>query len=212
MAWKTINRIKEPAADGPPLSPALKEKIRSFFSRYETKRAAILPALHMVQDDLGQLSWPAMREVAELLEIPASDVFDTVSFYTHFWTTRRGEKVVMVCRSVSCEVMGANEVLAECKRVLGIDEHQTTPDGKYSLVTEECLAACDHAPCLYVNEKCHKKVKPDDVRRILEDEDNDKLDIPRSNLYDGVGDRDEPVAAAASVEDEQPKDQQDEDA
>jgi NADH-quinone oxidoreductase subunit E len=187
MAWKAVNRKEKPAAgEGPVLSEALKEKIRSFFPRYETKRAVLLPALHMIQDDLGYIGWQAMEEVAELLEIPASDVFGTVSFYTYLWTQPRGAKVVTVCRSISCELMGANEVLAECKKVLGIDEHQTTPDGKYSLMTEECLACCDHAPCMYVNEKCYKNVQPSQVRAILEDPHNDRLDIPRSDLYDGV--------------------------
>ena len=187
MAWKAVNRSeKAAAAEGPALSEALKDKIRSFFPRYETKRAVLLPALHMIQDDLGYIGWQAMEEVAELLEIPASDVFGTVSFYTYLWTQPRGAKVVTVCRSISCELVGANEVLAECKKVLGIDEHQTTPDGKYSLMTEECLACCDHAPCMYVNEKCYKNVQPSQVRAILEDPHNDRLDIPRSDLYDGV--------------------------
>lgn len=188
MAWKAINRNEAPPAEaeGPVLSEALKEKIRSFFERYETKRAVLLPALHMIQDDLGYIGWQAMEEVAELLEIPPADVFDTVSFYTYLWTEPRGEKVVMVCRSVSCELMGGSAVLEECKKVLGIEEHETTPDGKYSLVTEECLAACDHAPCMYVNERCYKHVKPEQVRAILEDPDNDQLSVPRSDLYDGV--------------------------
>jgi len=187
MSWKVIDRKTAPAGlDEPALSDALKDKIRSFFPRYETRRAVLLPALHMIQDDVGYISWPAMNEVAELLEISPSDVFDTVSFYNHFWAHPAGEKVVMVCRSISCEVLGAGEVLDECKKVLGIGEHQTTPDGKYSLMTEECLAACDHGPCLFVNERTFKKVKPSEVRFILEREDNDKLSVPRSDLYDGV--------------------------
>lgn len=187
MAWEVINR-NEPAAgqDTPVLSDAVREKIRGFFPRYETKRAALLPALHIVQDELGHISWPAMVEIAELLEIKASDVFDVVSFYTHFWSEPKGRKVVMVCRSITCEVLGANQVLSECKRVLGIGEHETTADGKYSLVTEECLAACDHGPCMFVNEKIHKRVRPEQVKAILADEKNDKLDVPRSDLYDGV--------------------------
>jgi NADH-quinone oxidoreductase subunit E len=187
MAWKVINRAeKPPAADGPVISDALAEKIRGMFGRYETRRAVLLPALHMVQDELGYISWQAMEEVANLLEIPASDVFDTVSFYTYFWTHPRGRKTVMVCRSISCEVLGGNAVLDECKKVLGIEEHQTTADGEYSLVTEECLAACDHGPCLYVNEKCHKRVRPEQVRAILADPNNDRLDVPRSDLFDGT--------------------------
>ena len=82
--------------------------------------------------------------------------------------------------------MGGKEVLAECKRVLGIEEHETTPDGEYSLVTEECLAGCDHGPCMLVGEKLHQRVKPSQVKDILADANNDRIDGPRSDLYDGV--------------------------
>lgn len=187
MAWKAIDRVNPPQAESPGLSEPLKEKIRGFFDRYPTKRAVLIPALHMIQDDHGYIGWKAMEEVAELLEIAASDVFDTVSFYTHFWTHPKGKKVVMVCRSISCDVLGADEVLKECKNVLGIGDHETTPDGRYSLMTEECLAACDHGPCMMVNEKMHKCVDPAQVRTILENDANDKLDVPRSELYDGAG-------------------------
>lgn len=186
MAWQTIDRNEALVdADAPPLlSEAVREKIRSFFDRYETKRAALLPALHIVQNTLGHVSWQAMEELADLLEIRPSDVMDTISFYTHFWTHPKGKKVVTVCRSVSCEVMGSEAVLAELKKQLGIDEHQTTPCGKYSLMTEECLALCDNAPCLIINEKVHRRVRPEDVARILADDDNDRLTMPRSDLFD----------------------------
>jgi NADH-quinone oxidoreductase subunit E len=186
MAWKTIDRIT-PVFDkdaAPLLSEAVRAKIRSFFERYEFKRAVLLPALHIVQDALGSVPPQAMVEVAELLEIHPSDVMDTASFYTQFWTHHKGAKLIMACRSLSCEVMGGNAVLEELKRQLGIDEHGTTPDGKYSLVTEECLAGCDHAPCLLINEKMHKRVKPEDIAKILADAENDQVDVERSDLFD----------------------------
>ncbi|MEK6798336.1 MAG: NAD(P)H-dependent oxidoreductase subunit E [Planctomycetota bacterium] len=186
MSWPVINRnleVVDPKAP-PALSVAVREKIRSFFPRYETKRAVLLPALHVVQDALGHVPWKAMAEIAELLEIHPSDVIDTISFYTHFWTHPKGAKVVTACRSVSCEVMGGARVLDELKRQLGIDEHETTADGKFSLVTEECLAGCDHAPCLLINEKLHRKVKPEEVARLLADGNNDRLDVERSELFD----------------------------
>jgi NADH-quinone oxidoreductase subunit E len=195
MTWRVIDRNEAPPAVQPEplLSEAVKEKIRSFFPRYETKRAVLLPALHVVQDEYGYISWQAMQEVAELLEIPASDVFDTVSFYTYFWTKPRGQKVITVCRSISCEIMGASAVLAECKKVLGIGVHETTSDGAFSLQTEECLACCERAPCLYVNERCYSRVTPEQVRTILADPDSDKLPMPRSTLFDG------PTRAAAEA-------------
>jgi NADH-quinone oxidoreductase subunit E len=179
----------------PVLTEAVREKIRSFFPRYETKRAVLLPALHVVQDALGHIPYPAMKEIADLLEIRAGEVLDTISFYTHFWTHPKGEKVITACRSISCEIMGGGAVLEELKRKLGVGEHQTTADGKYSLVTEECLAGCDHAPCLLINEKLHKRVKPEDVGRILADAGNATIEAPRSDLFDA------PTGAAAPAAD-----------
>ncbi len=187
MAWETIDRNKPVTAKeaAPLLTEAIKDKIRVFFDRYETKRAVLLPALHITQEALGHVGPQAMEEIAELLEIAPSEVFDTIGFYTHYWTHPKGEKVVVACRSISCQVMGGDEVLEACKKHLGIEDHGTTSDGKYSLMTEECLAGCDHAPCLLINEKLHEKVKPEDVATLLEDANNDKIEMPRSDLYDG---------------------------
>ncbi len=201
MAWQTIDR-NTPAfdKDAPPLlSDAVRDKIKSFFPRYDTKRAVLLPALHIVQNTLGYVPWQAMSEIAELLDIHPSDVMDTISFYTHFWTHPKGEKMVTVCRSISCEVMGGAAVLDEVKKQLGIDEHGTSSDGRYSLVTEECLAGCDHAPCLQINEKMHKCVKPADVAKLLADADNDKLPFSRNTLFDGPVETARPAETASPV-------------
>lgn len=191
MAWKAIDRnAAATAADAAPvLSEALREKIRSFFPRYPTKRAALLPALHIAQEAAGHVTWQVMIEIAEVLEIRPSDVLDTVSFYTHYWTHARGRKVIMLCRSLSCEMMGSRAVGEAIQRQLGIREHETTADGEYSFVTEECLGACEHGACVLINEKLHKCVKPEDVAGILADPGNDKLDVPRSDLYDPPGER-----------------------
>ncbi len=191
MVWEVIDRtVPVVEEDAPPvLSEAVREKIRAFFARYETKRAVLLPALHVVQNTLGHISWQAMVEVAKLLELHPSDVIDTISFYTHFWTHHKGKKVITACRSISCEIMGAVVVLEEMKRQLGIEEHGTTPDGQYSLTTEECIAGCDFAPCLLINEKLHKRVRPADVTALLADPDNDRLEVPRSDLFDPPSDK-----------------------
>ncbi len=188
MAWKAVDRraaVIDPNA-APLLTDGLKRKIRAFLDRYEVRRAALLPTLHVVQDTYGHVSWQAMHEVAELLGLQPSDVLDTISFYTHFWTHPKGRKVIVACRSLSCELTGAREVLSAVKQHLGIAEHETTHDRQYSLLTEECLGACEHAPCLLINEKLHKRVRPEDVPSLLADVDNDELDVPRSELFDGI--------------------------
>lgn len=183
--WEAIDRTRvDPASLGPDLSPQACEKIRGFLPRYPSKRAAVLPALHIAQDEIGYVSLRAMQRIAELLDMTPAQVLDVVTFYTHFWTHPKGRKVIVLCRGISCELMGAEGVRQAICRRLGIDEHGTTPDGEYSFMTEECLAGCDHAPCMLINEKMHKRVRPEDVGRILDDRDNDRLDIPRSDLFD----------------------------
>lgn len=188
MGWQAIDRQKPATddADQPVLSEAVKEKIRAFIPRYPTKRAALLPALHIVQNTYGRIGHRVMRDVAELLEIAPSEVLDTVSFYTHFWTQPRGRKTIVVCRSLSCQLMGSDQLIEAIKERLGIGEHETTEDGEYSFVTEECLGACEHGACMLINEKLHKCVRPENLPQILADPQNDKLDVPRSELYDGV--------------------------
>lgn len=186
MSWPVIDRntsVVDP--DAPPLlSEGVCEKIRAYTARYERKQAALLPALHLVQNTIGHVPWQAMEEVATLLDIHPSEVLDTLSFYTHFWTHPKGKKVVTVCRSLTCELLGGAAVLDELKSHLGVDEHGTTEDGRYSLMTEECLAGCDHAPCLLVNEKLHRCVKPEDIEALLADDNNDRLTMQRSDLFD----------------------------
>jgi NADH-quinone oxidoreductase subunit E len=125
-----------------------------------------------------------MHDLAEVLEVPPAAVLDVVTFYTHFWTRPKGKKTIIVCRSITCELMGGRSLLAALKQTLGIEEHGTTADGRYSLLTEECLAACEHGPCMLINERLHKCVRVEALDRILNDPDNDKLDMPRSELFD----------------------------
>ena len=198
MSWKAIDRTRVPEhGAGPGLSEAAKEKVRGFFPRYPDKRAAMLPALHIAQEEVGYISLQVMRDVAELLDVPPSKVMDVVTFYTHFWTHPRGRKVLMACRSISCDLMGGQKLREALLGKLGIGEQETTADGRFSFMTEECLAACDHAPCLMVNEKMHKRVRIEDLDRILADPDSDKLDMPRSTLFDAPR-ADDPKPARAS--------------
>jgi NADH-quinone oxidoreductase subunit E len=186
VSWKPIDRNSSTAANDaePLLSGAIREKIKGFFPRYETKRAALLPALHIVQEACGHISHPAMIEVAELLEIHPSDVLDVVSFYTHFCDHPKGQKTLLVCRSLSCELMGGDAVLNKIKDTLAVGEHGTTEDGRYTLMTEECLAACDMAPCMLINERMVGNLTADGVSAVLDDPDNDRLPIPRNALFD----------------------------
>jgi NADH-quinone oxidoreductase subunit E len=128
------------------LSEAMKEKIRSLFPRYPSKRAVTLPALHMVQEYLRCVPYQAMAEIAELLEITPAEVHDTMSFYGFFPQAPVGDVRVWICRSLSCMLRGGDELLEHACGRLAIEPGETTPDGKLTIEFAECLGVCDFAP------------------------------------------------------------------
>jgi NADH-quinone oxidoreductase subunit E len=138
--------VSEKPARIPILGEALKEKIRSLFARYPSKRAVTLPALHMVQEQLRCVPLQAMAEIAELLEITPAEVHDTMSFYGFFPQAPVGDVRVWLCRSLSCMLRGGDELLEHACRRLGIEPGETTPGGELTVEFAECLGICDFAP------------------------------------------------------------------
>src|SRR5271167_1652487 len=117
----------------PILSEAMKEKIRSLYPRYPSKRALTLPALHLVQEHLRCVPNQAMAEIGELLEITPAEVHDSMSFYGFFPQAPIGDVRVWICRSLSCMITGGDEMLEHACKKLGVRSGQTTPDGKLTL-------------------------------------------------------------------------------
>src|SRR5277367_5434781 len=130
----------------PILSEPLKEKIRSLFPRYPNKRAVTLPALHLVHEHLRCVPYQAMAEIADLLEITAAEVHDTMSFYGFFPQAPLGDVRVWICRSLSCMLRGGDEMLEHACRRLGIKPGETTKGGELTVEFAECLGICDFAP------------------------------------------------------------------
>src|SRR5690606_29466786 len=132
------------------------EKYRKeILPRYETRMGALLPILHDVQHQYGHVPYQAMIEIARFLEIEPSNVLDTVSFYEEFHTEPVGKYVIGVCQSIACEVCGHQAILDHLREKLGIEPHETTEDGRFTLLAMECLGACEGAPCALVNEDRH---------------------------------------------------------
>jgi NADH-quinone oxidoreductase E subunit len=129
----------------------------------------VLPALYLVQEQLGYVTASAMRYVAGLLEITPADVEDVVSFYTMFYTKPVGRFVLQVCRTLSCALNGAERVTEEISAKLGIGVGETDASGTFTLIEVECLGACDRAPVVMVNDAWHECVKPEDASRLLDD-------------------------------------------
>jgi NADH-quinone oxidoreductase subunit E len=151
------------------LNDATVAAIRGYFPRYPNRRAVVLPALHLVNEQLGYVPPEAVVEIAELLELAPAEVQDTLSFYGLFKQDRpQGRVRAFVCRSISCAACGGEEVLEYlCKR-LGIRPGETTADGRVSLDYAECLGACDFAPAMLANEVLWKNLTKDKVDAFVE--------------------------------------------
>lgn len=179
MAWTALDRITPSKAEPITLRKAVVEKIKWLLPRYAVKRAALLPALHIVQDTYGHIPPSTVPQIAEALDLHPSDILDAMSFYTHFWDHPKGKEVITLCRSLSCALMGAGRLAEAVEKHLRCKNHGTSEDGRYSILHEECLALCEKAPCLIVGERAYGPVKPEDVPTLLDNPDAAKIPYRR---------------------------------
>jgi NADH-quinone oxidoreductase E subunit len=170
MAWITENRRTQQIdrRSEPYLTDALKKQIsETYFHRYPTKRAVLLPALHAVQHAYNWIPAQALEELGAFLEITPAEVLDTASFYEEYWLKPKGKYLLQVCRSLACEVCGSNGITDYVSTKLGIEIEQTTLDGKFTLVELECLGACGDAPVMLCNEVLHTGLTPEKLDRLI---------------------------------------------
>ncbi|QQE12346.1 NADH-quinone oxidoreductase subunit NuoE [Planctomycetota bacterium] len=173
MAWITknsagahIERQSEPY-----LNDEMKQELTPVVDRYPRRQAASLPLLHAMQEKVGWLPPQAIEEIADFLEVPASEVMDTASFYEEFWLKPKGKYVIWLCQSISCEIMGEPSLTDRVAEFLDIQVGETTPDGKFTLMKVECLGYCGDAPCGLINEDIQQKITPDNFIEVLKNLD-----------------------------------------
>ena len=143
--------------------------IRDLFPRYPSRQAVTLPALHVVNDRLRFVPLQAVVEIAELLELAPAEVQDTLTFYGFFKQDKpHGEVRAWVCRSISCHLRDADELLQHMCQKAGIRPGETTADGKLTLEFGECLGACEYAPCMLAGDTLHKSVTKEQADEFLE--------------------------------------------
>ena len=135
----------------------------------DQRKSAIIYALFLVQQQQGYISGASMRFVAEQIGCSAADVEDVVSYYTMFYTKPVGKRVLNVCRTLSCALLGAERVTEALSQKLGIKPGQTTPDGEFTLIEVECLGACDRAPVVMVNDDWHERLAPEQAGQFVDD-------------------------------------------
>ena len=149
-------------------SEKTKKKIEEIVARYPQKEAAILPILHITQQEFGSISAEEEKLVARILGIKPISVREIVTFYTMLSRESLGKYHIQVCSNLSCSLLGAGNFVDYLVEKLGIEPGETTPDKKFTLSTVECLGACERAPCMLINFNYYGEMDPKKVDEILD--------------------------------------------
>ena len=151
------------------LTPERRAILDDLLPRYPTKKALTIPLLHLCQEQEGWCSPEIIEYVAKTLDVTGAHVQGVVTFYTMLLKEPPGRHVVWVCRTLSCELMGAKEIQEHIEEKLGCHAGETTADGEFTLLKAECLAACGGGPMIQVDDEFYEYLTPDKCDRILED-------------------------------------------
>ncbi len=147
------------------------KKVGEIIGRYpaDRKKSALLPVLHLAQEQYGWVSSATMDYVAGLLDLQPVEVYEVATFYTMFHLEPVGKHVIEYCRTGPCSTMGGEDVYDHLKQKLGIKSNETTSDGLFTLKEVECLAACGWGPCFQIREKYYMHLDNQKIDEIIED-------------------------------------------
>lgn len=150
-----------------PLTESALHQIRELIGKYPVKQSALIPALYIAQREYGWLTPEAVEEIAEELELTPTQVHSIGSFYSLFYFKPRGKYEVQVCANLACMLAGAEQLSEHVCTRLGVKPGEMTADGTFSVVHAECLAACDGAPCMWVEGEYCENMTPEKADEIL---------------------------------------------
>lgn len=149
------------------LKEETKKAILDLQAQYPEKRSALIPALHLAQEEHGYLPREVQNEVAALFAIDENEVNAVVSFYDMFFEEPVGKHILHVCKNASCMLLGADQLIEKLCQKLKVSPRETTEDGEFTIIPSECLGACDLAPMMIVNEEVVGPVQEEQIDSIL---------------------------------------------
>lgn len=143
--------------------------VKDIADKHGRKREFLLPILQDIVRENSYLSEENMMLVAKELDISSADVYGTASFYTFLDTELRGRYVIRVCKTISCDMKGKNDILHVIHDTLKINIGETTTDKKFSLLTTNCIGWCHKSPAMLINDIAYTDLTPSKVTKILQD-------------------------------------------
>ncbi|CAN5646967.1 NADH-quinone oxidoreductase subunit NuoE [soil metagenome] len=149
---------------------------KEIIGRYPKPRSATIPLLHIAQQQDGYVTLEAIAHIAELVGVTSAQVLGTCTFYEMFKMQPVGKYLINICTTMSCALLGAEELVSHAEQRLGIKAGGTTPDGLFTLERAECQAACTEAPCLQANYRYRYRVTAETLDQFLDDLADGQLD------------------------------------
>lgn len=149
---------------------------REIIARYPRPKSALVPLLHLAQEQDGYVTRDAMAHIGELVGVTSAEVYGTATFYEMFRFEPVGKYLINVCGTLSCALMGAHDLMHHAEQKLGVKVGGTTDDGLFTLAHAECQAACTEAPTLQVNYRYRFRVTPQDFDALVDDLRAGRLD------------------------------------
>lgn len=146
----------------------LKEEVNEILSKYTEAKDNLIPILNEVQVKYGYIPKVAQLEISNYLHIALAEVYGVITFYSRFTLVPKGKYNISICLGTACFVKGSKEILERAKSRLGIEEGQTTSDGKFSLDTTRCVGACGLAPVFTVNDEVYGKATVKKLDEVLD--------------------------------------------
>jgi NADH:ubiquinone oxidoreductase subunit E len=143
------------------------EAVQDAVNRHGATQDDLIPILNDVNRAVGYLPGEALDEISRLLRVPKSNLFSVASFYRMLSTKPRGKHVIQFCESAPCHVAGGRAVWETIKETLKVNEDETTPDGKWTLITTSCLGVCGVGPVMMIDDDVYGNVDPKQVPSIL---------------------------------------------
>lgn len=159
--------LEDKDPDAPLFEGVHRERFDKIRSRYPDARAALLPTLNLAQELRGHLGPATMRTVADLLELSEAYVRGVATFYTMYNKAPVGRYLIQVCTNISCNLCGANDVLAAFLEHSGTHMGETSEDGLFTVTEVECLAACGFPTAVQINSRYFENVTPETVPELL---------------------------------------------
>ena len=148
------------------------ERVDAHIQAHQGMSGAMLPLMHAIQDEIGYIPEEVYPQIAKALALSVAEVHGFVSFYHHFRTHPVGKHVLQVCRAESCQAMGSERLEAEIKQQLGVDYHETTSDGKVTLLPVYCLGNCACSPAVMLDEEVYGRVDAEMVAELVSEVSN----------------------------------------